>query len=144
VSTLRALYAEADALYEGACCPRSTGCCRFRESGREPWLGRAEADAVLRAIAARGGRLPRGGGEGDCPLLRADGGCSIYADRPFGCRTFFCVDATIPTPPRRRELERLTTALRALSDATGDDTVAPLTAWLGPHVRSDGRLRIVR
>ncbi len=29
-------------------------------------------------------------GDGACPLLKDDGKCLIYADRPFGCRTHFC------------------------------------------------------
>lgn len=32
------------------------------------------------------------GHEGVCPFLAKDGGCSIYASRPFNCRTFHTLD----------------------------------------------------
>lgn len=142
--SLASIYAELEAITAGASCPRSTRCCRFVETGREPYLGRAEAEAVIAAVARRGGRLPRGGGPQNCPLLKADGGCAIYADRPFGCRTFFCDDATVPSPPTRRELERLNAALRQASEPSGDPTIAPLSTWLEGASRTDGRLRVLR
>jgi Fe-S-cluster containining protein len=35
--------------------------------------------------------VPEVRADGGCPFLEPDGKrCSVYASRPFGCRTFFC------------------------------------------------------
>ena len=105
LAELRALYAEADALHGATTCPASTECCRFGVTGREPYLTSIELLAIQRAVAAGGGplsrkrrALPLAGNttesERTCPLLAENGRCSIYASRPFGCRTFFCSRAT--------------------------------------------------
>ena len=70
-----------------------------RRPAASPTCGQSKRAACSGGSARRGGRLPRGGGEGDCPLLLPDGGCSVYEDRPFGCRTYFCGDATLPAGP---------------------------------------------
>jgi uncharacterized protein len=78
-------------------CDRSTDCCRFGVTGREPYPTAVERALLRRAIDARGGprailrknkSLPLA--DKPCPLLGPDGRCQVYADRPFGCRTFFC------------------------------------------------------
>lgn len=126
-------------LFSNATCPRSTRCCRFRETGRVPYVWPSEARRVVLGVMRRGGKLPRGGGEGDCPLLLADGGCSIYADRPFGCRTFFCRDAMLPSGPMRREVDALAKRLRTASEAAGETELAPLTTFLERSFGKDGR-----
>jgi Fe-S-cluster containining protein len=106
---LLALYAEADALLAPFSCDSSTECCRFGVTGREPYVSPVEVAEIERAIAARGGGLPAAApasrslpvvrdarGERRCPLLDAQGRCSIYASRPLGCRTFFCERARGP------------------------------------------------
>ena len=47
-------------------------------------------------------RLPLVDTERRCPMLSAEGRCVVYASRPFGCRTFFCVRAQGEEPPRSR------------------------------------------
>ena len=84
-------------------------------------------------------RLPLGGESGDCPLIKPDGGCSIYADRPFGCRTYFCGDATLPDGHPRREIDRLSKELRTLSEQSGERDLLPLTTWLDRSFDKDGR-----
>jgi len=136
---LAALYRDLDALFASASCPRSTRCCRFRETGRTPYVTPLELRRVLKAIDRRGGRLPRGGNGEDCPLLLADGACSIYPDRPFGCRTHFCGEAMLPQGQRRKEVEALAKQLRSLCERDGGTELVPLTTPLGQAFDRDGR-----
>lgn len=91
---LRALYARMDAALTGWACDASTDCCRFGVTGREPYPTAVEIAELERAVAARGGLKKRRtlpvAGERRCALLGDDNRCSVYASRPFGCRTFFC------------------------------------------------------
>jgi Fe-S-cluster containining protein len=136
---LAAIFSELEALFASSSCPRSTRCCRFAQTGKTPFLWPVEARRVLKGIERRGGKLPREGADGDCPLLLKGGGCSVYADRPFGCRTFFCGDATLPEGPRRKEVEVLAKRLRALSERLGEKELAPITMYLGRWFDKDGR-----
>lgn len=141
---LRRLYDDTDALQRGNSCPASTECCRFGITGREPYVTSIEARALEKAVAANGGPLSKkrralpladGGVEAErtCPLLTAAGRCSVYAWRPFGCRTFFCARATRGQAPDRkteRELVRRLAELAARHTRQGDQ-VRPLTQVLG-------------
>ncbi len=138
---LSEVYASLGALFADASCPRSTRCCRFRKTGRVPYLWPSEGRRVLKGIARRGGRLPLQGEPGECPLLLSDGGCSVYEDRPFGCRTFFCDDATLPAGNRRREVDALAKRLRTLSEALGEAELVPLTTILDAAFDREGRRR---
>jgi Fe-S-cluster containining protein len=121
---LRALYDEVDALFEGVSCDASTDCCRFGITGREPYPSAIEIAELERAVRARGG-LPKRRSlpqvdERRCALLSDDGRCTVYASRPFGCRTFFCERGHGPAgeaPPALRdpEIVRLSRAIAALS-----------------------------
>ena len=99
LDALRALYAEADGYLEGWTCAASADCCHFARTGREPYLWPNEWALLEQAMRARG--VPRGSlpvlDERRCPLLSRDGRCTVYADRPFGCRTFFCARGEGPT-----------------------------------------------
>lgn len=91
---LRALYDQVDSLLSGFTCDSTTECCRFGVTGREPYPTAIEIAELMNGIGARGGmpkrRLPQVDLERNCPLLSSDGRCTVYAARPFGCRTFFC------------------------------------------------------
>ncbi len=80
----RAIYRLADAAYAPFSCPASAECCQLGVTGRQPYLWPSEwlllKDAAHRALLRAGTA---------CPFLE-NGRCSVYADRPFGCRTFFC------------------------------------------------------
>jgi hypothetical protein len=125
LTALRALYAEADALYAGWSCPASSECCHFGVTGREPYVTSIEILAIERAIARRGGALapkrralPIAGDaerERICRMLDRDGRCSIYADRPLGCRTFYCERASAGVEPPRDALRGLVQRLRELA-----------------------------
>jgi Fe-S-cluster containining protein len=85
---LQAVYRLADAAYRPYSCPGTAECCQLATTGREPWLWPVEWEFLL---AAKGGQLPAARADGACPFLEADAKrCSVYASRPFGCRTFFC------------------------------------------------------
>jgi Fe-S-cluster containining protein len=136
---LAALYRETDRSNAGSSCPASTECCRFGITGREPYVTSIEVAAIERAIARRGGPLsPKRRAlpialdaerERVCPLLDDSGRCSVYESRPFGCRTFFCVRATIARRRRPSEERQLVNRLRAIAarHETGGDAPRPLS-----------------
>jgi Fe-S-cluster containining protein len=117
---LLAIYAEVDRMLSGFSCETSTECCRFAITGREPYPTAIELAEIARAVRAIGAprpprRLPLSADRA-CPLLSSEGRCTIYAARPFGCRTFFCERASGPGPLPRREIQRLSRAVAALSE----------------------------
>ncbi|MFP2934035.1 YkgJ family cysteine cluster protein [Pyxidicoccus sp. 3LG] len=82
----RTVYRQADAAYAPFSCPASGECCQLARTGRQPWLWQPEWE-----LLSRGRPLPPPRKDGGCPYLDAAGlRCTVYADRPFGCRTFFC------------------------------------------------------
>jgi Fe-S-cluster containining protein len=120
------LYAEVDELTRGLSCDKSTDCCRFARTGREPYPTAVELAELRLAIgpkrASRGLPIARGHADAErsCPLLDASGRCSVYASRPFGCRTFFCDrardEAGEAAALPRGELRRIAGAIAALSE----------------------------
>lgn len=98
LAEVRAIYAElARRPLERDCIGRAD-CCRFRLTGRTPFLTRGEALLAALAVRASGRRKLPPAPTGACPLLGTDGRCSIYESRPFGCRTHFCDAAGGPAP----------------------------------------------
>jgi len=109
---LMRLYEEVDGLVAPSSCACASTrerddarCCQFAVTGREPHPTAVELSEVDHALRARGlpapkdrGRLPVVDDRGSCPLLSPEGRCTIYASRPFGCRTFFCQGHE---PPRK-------------------------------------------
>ncbi len=86
VQELRVIYRQADAAYAPYSCPASGECCQLARTRRQPWLWAPEWRLLARAHP-----LPPPREDGGCPYLDAAGKrCTVYADRPFGCRTFFC------------------------------------------------------
>jgi Fe-S-cluster containining protein len=112
-------------------------------SGRRLDLGDARGSrAAARGARSRGRRsLPvadtvdaaRARDEGRCPLLGADGRCTIYASRPLGCRTFFCDRATPGDPVSQREINGFVARIRAVAvrHGPGADEGRPLVRALG-------------
>jgi Fe-S-cluster containining protein len=153
LSELSALYDDVDALYQGASCDRSTECCRFGITGREPQVTSIELALVRRALRERGGQpgkkrraLPltkvssRGPTSSDaareraCPLLLSAGRCSVYEARPLGCRTFFCERAQLAQPVDRRALRETVRRLQELAvrHAPSGDRPRALSRALDP------------
>lgn len=130
---LRALYHDVDARYEATRCDATTECCRFGRTGREPYVTELEVALIRKAIARRGGPkalaraasrppaplLPVIKNEKACGLLTREGRCSIYAERPFGCRTFFCDRATSLEPVEHREMLDFVARLKSLAQQLG-------------------------
>lgn len=135
---LAALYAEVDALYAGWSCPSSSECCRFGITGKQPFVTSIELTALERAVARRGGlpskkkrALPLTDDpekERMCPLLSREGKCSVYADRPLGCRTFYCGRAERGEGPGRDQLRHMVQRLTDLAarHRFGGDVSRPL------------------
>lgn len=144
VDELRALYREVDARYASTQCESTTECCRFGRTGREPYVTELELVLIRKAIARRGGakalartssrskagkaqldevasraKLPLVHDERRCGLLTREGRCSIYAERPFGCRTFFCDRASSLDPVSHREMLDFVARLKDLAQALG-------------------------
>jgi uncharacterized protein len=137
---LLALYARVDALLAPFSCDSSTECCRFGVTGREPYVTPVELAEIERAIGALGLRpgqrstrsLPLVDEERRCPLLTAEGRCSIYASRPLGCRTFFCDRARGPGKLPRVEVNAIARDVADLAArfAPRDPHSRPLTRAL--------------
>lgn len=125
-----AIYADLAARPLDRDCLRRSECCRFHLTGRTPMLTRGEAVFAAAGVRASGRKsLPRRD-DGACPMLAGDGRCTIFAHRPFGCRTHFCKAAGGPYPRKRvadliQRLDALDERLggsgpRAIQDAVSD------------------------
>ena len=103
VEAVKTIYRElAERPIERNCIQR-TDCCRFRLTGRTPFLTKGEALVAATALRATGRKALPVNPNGACPLLDAGtGDCLIYEARPFGCRTHFC--AAAGGPYARREV----------------------------------------
>jgi Fe-S-cluster containining protein len=122
---LVALYARVDALYADWSCPGSTECCRFGITGRQPYVTAIELSLIRHALARRGGPLSArrralplhadAADERTCALLDRSGRCSVYAQRPLGCRTFYCGRAQRGAGPTREDLRELVHELQDLA-----------------------------
>jgi Fe-S-cluster containining protein len=99
----RRVLVAADDLYRPYSCPASAECCQLSKTGRQPWLWPVEWALITARLEREGRPIPAARSEGACALLDADGRrCTVYQDRPFGCRTFFCHRAS---GPARQPLE---------------------------------------
>jgi len=114
---VRAVYRELENRPVERACIRRTECCHFKLTGRTPQLTRGEALLAARALRASGRKAMPEHAEGACPMLRSDGACLIYQDRPFGCRTHFC--AAAGGPYARAEVLDLVRRLEAVDVRLG-------------------------
>jgi hypothetical protein len=143
LAELQALYREVDALYADWRCPGTTECCRFGITGRQPYLTSVEVAAIERALALLGGAaasdkraLPitrDAATERICPLLDSKKRCSVYADRPLGCRTFYCSRASAGAGPTPEQLQDLVLRLQELAarHRMGGEVARPITRIFG-------------
>jgi Fe-S-cluster containining protein len=130
---LEELYRDTDALFAGWSCPASTDCCHFERTRREPYVTSIELLAMRRAVA-RGVAIQRGSkalpmADGRCRMLTRDGKCSIYAARPFGCRTFFCDRADEGSRVKQNAINDLVRRLKGIAERheRGGDLGRPLS-----------------
>ena len=118
----RAVYRKADALWSKFSCPSSGECCQLTLTGRQPWLWPSEW-SVLKGDAP----LPPKRADGGCPFLDAAGRrCTRYADRPLGCRTFFCHRIEGPAAQPVLQMNALQERLERIN-LNDDEEAQPLT-----------------
>ncbi|MGI9015172.1 MAG: YkgJ family cysteine cluster protein [Phycisphaerales bacterium] len=72
-------------------CDISGRCCHFEKYGHRMYVTALEAAYVVERAGHSIAKsdVERALREGNCPFLR-QGQCSIHAERPLGCRIFFC------------------------------------------------------
>jgi uncharacterized protein len=128
VQEVSTVYRLADESYRPYSCPGSAECCQLATTKREPWLWPVEWELLL---AAKGGQVPPPRPDGGCPFLDADGQrCSVYASRPFGCRTFFCHRVSGPAREPIEAMAVLSARLERVAQRLDTDASArPLLAW---------------
>jgi Fe-S-cluster containining protein len=101
LAAVRQIYSELAMRGAERQCVRRTECCQFKLTGLIPYLTKGEALLAARAWRATGRKKLPESMNGACPMLESHSGrCLIYEDRPFGCRTHFCVAAGGPLARR--------------------------------------------
>lgn len=141
----RAVAAEVRAIYreweqrplERACIGRGD-CCRFRATGRTPFLTKGEALVAALAWRAAGRTTVPEAADGACPFLKA-GRCQIYEGRPFGCRTHFCDAAG--GPASRKEVRDLIQRLEDIDVRLGGRGGVNLPAAVAAAMEPPSRKR---
>ena len=134
---LAAVYKQADAAYRPYGCPATAECCQLATTQREPWLWPVEWELLLQA---KGGQVPAARTDGGCPFLEADGKrCSVYAARPFGCRTYFCHRVQGPAREPIEAVAALSARLERVSQTLDADCAGPrpLLVWAREARQSD-------
>src|ERR1700744_4900481 len=130
---VRAVYRALEQRPVERACERRTECCQFKLTGRTPMLTRGEAMLAAKALRASGRKALPVRDDGACPMLRENGACLIYADRPFGCRTHFC--AAAGGPYARGEVVDLIRRLEAADRHLGGDGPRAVGAGVGKERR---------
>jgi uncharacterized protein len=137
LTELRAVYRRLDALYAPFHCPASGECCQLAKTGRPPWLWTAEWRLLEERLRAQGRPLPDPRADGGCPFLDESGRrCSVYEDRPSGCRTYFCGRRTGPQREPQEALIALSRRIERIASRLDPERTGPvpLPAWF-----TDGR-----
>ena len=124
---VRAIYAEWQIRPLDRRCAGLADCCRFRHTGRTPYLTRGEAWVAARAWRAAGRKDLDIPADGSCPFLHPHTGkCRIYDGRPFGCRTHFC--AAAGGPAARQDVRDLIQRLEVIDARLGGSGAINLPA----------------
>lgn len=116
---MRAIYAELEQRPLQRDCQLRGQCCHFRLTGRTPFLTLGEALFAAQGVRASGRKAIKPHPGGACPLLGKNERCTIYAHRPFGCRTHFCQAAGGMYP--RKHIADLIQRLETLDEKLGGD-----------------------
>lgn len=124
VTETRAVLRQADAAWRQHGCPGTAECCQLGVTKRLPYLWPSEWKVLQAALAQARRAMPPARADGGCPFLDAEGKrCTVYADRPFGCRTFFCHRVTgpkkVPADATNALLERLEAVNVAVDERAG-------------------------
>jgi Fe-S-cluster containining protein len=134
MQAVRAVYAELAQRPLRRRCTGLADCCRFRVTGRTPYLTSGEALVAAAAwrAAGRTGVMPTV--DGSCPMLGTSGRCQIYEGRPFGCRTHFCESAG--GPYARGEVRDLIQRLEEIDHQLGGQGAVNLPTALAQAMRA--------
>lgn len=108
--------ARASSLYAPFSCAATAECCQLGTTKREPWLWPTEWRHLLEHLEDEGRALPPPREDGGCPFLDEAGKrCTVYAARPFGCRTFFCHRRMGPAREPAQKVHALLDTLAAIN-----------------------------
>ena len=121
---IAAVYAELERRPLERACISRTECCQFHLTGKTPMLTKGEAAFAALGVRAGGRKKLPPRDDGACPMLGRNGRCTIYAHRPFGCRTHFCAAAVGPYP--RKHVADLIRRLETLDELLGGDGPRPI------------------
>jgi Fe-S-cluster containining protein len=125
VTETRAILTKASAAWARHGCPGTAECCQLAVTRRQPWLWPSEWKVLEERLKRDRRPLPGAREDGACPLLDAGGKrCTVYEDRPFGCRTFFCHRITGPAKVPADETNALLERLRS-ANVAADDRATP-------------------
>jgi uncharacterized protein len=117
---------QADEAFAAYSCPATAECCQLRTTGRPPWLWPVEWALLTEHFRNKNQLWPPERSDGACPFLDAQGRrCTVYAQRPFGCRTFFCGRAFGPPRQPVEAVDLLQRRLADLSARTFGEEAAP-------------------
>jgi len=118
----RAVLRQASAAWARHSCPGTSECCQLAVTKRPPWLWPSEWKVLQAALEKAKRPLPPLRADGGCPFLDAAGQrCTVYEDRPLGCRTFFCHRIEGPAKLPADETNALLERLKGLNLATDDE-----------------------
>ena len=129
---LEEILRQADALVSRRSCRKSGRCCQLARTGRVPYLMPLERLWIEQGLSAASRGWPAARADGACALLDEGGArCSLYRFRPFGCRTYFCSEAS-GREPASAALHRLSARLARVSDSVdpGGEPL-PITRFFG-------------
>ncbi len=124
LTEMNAIYAALEQRALPRQCISRTECCQFRLTGKTPMLTKGEAAFAAIGVRASGRKKIAPTADGSCPMLGRNGRCTIYAHRPFGCRTHFCAAAGGPYP--RKHVADLIRRLEVLDEKLGGDGPRPI------------------
>jgi uncharacterized protein len=133
---VRAIYREWEERPIVRSCTGRGDCCRFRMTGRTPFLTKGEALVAAIAWRAAGRGSVTETPDGACPFLKS-GRCQIYEGRPFGCRTHFCDAAG--GPASRKEVRDLIQRLEDIDLRLGGRGGVNLPAAVAAAMNSEKR-----
>ena len=127
LSETRAVLRKADGEWNKHSCLSTAECCQLKTTGRPPYLWPTEWMLLSQKVQP----LPPPREDGGCPFLDATGRrCTVYEDRPLGCRTFFCHRIRGPAALPTEATNALFNRLRSLNLALDDDAqVKSLPEW---------------
>lgn len=134
VTETRAILKKGSAAWDQHGCPGTAECCQLAVTKRPPWLWPSEWLVIEARLSREKRPKPASRPDGGCPFLDAAGKrCTIYEDRPLGCRTYFCHRITGPAKVPAEATNALLERLAAVNIAADAEAVPrSLLGWVFP------------